>query len=47
MSRGVGSYFTCAELMLMTAVLYLIMSYPLSLLTRRLEKRYGNAPVGT
>ncbi len=35
------------ELMIMTALLYLVMSYPLSLLTRRLERRYGNAPVGT
>jgi polar amino acid transport system substrate-binding protein len=30
------------ELMLMTAVLYLVMSYPLSIVTRQLEKRFGN-----
>ncbi|HKQ70076.1 MAG TPA: ABC transporter substrate-binding protein/permease [Polyangiaceae bacterium] len=32
-----------AELMLMTAVLYLAMSYPLSLLSRRLELSFGRA----
>ena len=32
------------ELMAMTAVLYLLMSYPLSLASRRLEKRMAGAP---
>jgi len=32
------------ELMLMTAVLYLVMSYPMSLVARRLEARLGQAP---
>jgi polar amino acid transport system substrate-binding protein len=32
------------ELMLMTAALYLLMSYPLSVVSRRLEKRLGTAP---
>jgi polar amino acid transport system substrate-binding protein len=32
------------ELMLMTAALYLTMSYPLSLVSRRLEKRLGTVP---
>jgi polar amino acid transport system substrate-binding protein len=32
------------ELMIMTAGLYLIMSYPLSLLARRVERRLGGSP---
>ncbi len=32
------------ELMIMTAVLYLAMSYPMSLLSRRLEDKMGGAP---
>jgi polar amino acid transport system substrate-binding protein len=33
-----------AELMIMTAVLYLAMSYPMSLLSRWLEKRMDQVP---
>jgi polar amino acid transport system substrate-binding protein len=32
------------ELMIMTAVLYLLMSYPMSLVSRRLEKKLGQLP---
>src|SRR6516162_8520711 len=32
------------ELMVMTALLYLVMSYPMSLLASRLEKRLGTVP---
>ena len=35
------------ELMIMTAILYLVMSYPMSIVARTLEKRLGTPPQGT